>query len=67
MFGISPFDLPWWGWILCGFGLAVLGSLAGKSGGENRAEIVSTFVSVILYVAAVVCAVIGVIRFLNWA
>jgi len=66
MFGLDLSVLTWWGWILCGVGLAVLGSRAGKSeGDETRGGFLRTTVSIAFYLAAVVCAFIGVMRFLR--
>jgi hypothetical protein len=66
MFGINPSDLPWWGWILCGLGFAVFGWIAGKRGEESDSEFLGLIVSILLYMMAAVCAVIGIARFVKW-
>jgi hypothetical protein len=66
MFGINPSDLPWWGWILCGFGFAVVGWIVGNRGEESHRGFVGMVVSILLYMIGAVCAVIGIVLFVKW-
>ena len=68
MLGIGPADLPWWGWLMCGFVatgvgfyIRVFNETSKKDGGCG-----SIIVPVFLYFADLVCLGIGVIRFIKW-
>jgi hypothetical protein len=68
MFGISPSDLPWWGWILLGFVAAVIGFFRGALADTSKDDSgCGTMILVcLLYLFALLCGGIGLIRFVKW-
>jgi hypothetical protein len=69
MFQISPADLPWWEWLLCGVASAIIGFIVAlvidylsknKHGG-----CIAVVVQIIFYVIALLCLIIGLIRFVK--
>ena len=67
---ISPSDLQWWGWVLCGLGATLvsvilyIGAEVASASDWKGAGYVS---AVITGLAAVGCFLIGLIRFIKWA
>jgi hypothetical protein len=61
-------DLPWWGWLIgaTACGLLAVDGLVGVIG-KPAEGLFSKLVIVILLIADVIFAIIGVIRFLKWA
>ena len=66
MFGLDPSLLPWWGWILCGLGLAIFGWIVGSRGDDTSPEFGRLMVSILLYGLAAVSVVVGIYRFIKW-
>lgn len=62
----SPSDLPWWGWLLCAAGGFVGGFLAFRICENVDADNAGRGVLVLSWIAAAICAAIGVIRFVKW-
>jgi hypothetical protein len=71
MFGISPADLPWWGWLLCGGGAAIIALFVGmissvQSDKKGGGGCFLYLVAAVFGLAAAGCGLVGIIRFVKW-
>ena len=65
---VSPADLPWWGWMLCGAVGAIVSFCSAtyavsKSEKPGRQEGSAFFIAVVFCLAAFACGVIGMLRY----
>jgi len=62
---ISPKAMPFWGWLFCATGcwlvLRVAAAAQDRYGGPIYGAVITTS-----GIAAVFCAIVGILRFLNW-
>jgi tellurite resistance protein TehA-like permease len=59
MFGISPSDLPWWGWFLCAVGAGIISHMSG-----NAAEDKAYFNDLLFYafgIGAIICVLMAIL------
>jgi tellurite resistance protein TehA-like permease len=64
---MSPSNLPWWGWFLCAFGAGLVALLIALFSSTREKKF---YFSIVMYyvfgITAVVCGIIGIIRFVRW-
>jgi len=64
---MNPADLPWWGWLLCALGAGFVAlMIAAYSSTREKTLYFSIVMYYIFGLAAVVCGIIGAIRFVKW-
>ena len=65
---MSPSDIPWWGWLLCSIGAGLVALLIALVSSTREKKF---YFSIVMYyvfgISAVVCGIIGIIRFVKWA
>ena len=64
----GPSDLPWWGWLLCALGAALLTAIMaiGLLAKEEN-DWGGLVILVIAALATVISFLVGIIRFVKWA
>ena len=63
---MSPSDLAWWGWLLCGMAAAFVAIRAWNSFENGKGESFPLLLAVVSGIASVICGLIGIIRFVKW-
>jgi hypothetical protein len=62
---ISPSDLPWWGWLACAIGGAIL-MVVGVMAEDSSDEPFGSIIAIVGFLAMLTCGAIGIIRFVKW-
>ena len=64
---MSPSNLAWWEWFLCAFGAGLVALLIALFSSTRERKF---YFSIVMYyvfgIAAAVCGIIGIIRFVKW-
>jgi hypothetical protein len=70
---MSPADLPWWGWMLCAAGAALLARVSFTNAWSSllvsqniQTSQRSYFVGVVVSIAAAILGIVGLVRFVKW-
>ena len=64
---IEPSDLPWWAWLGCALGFAVVGRFAYVGFTAGGGGILLLLLMIASGLLATGCAFVGIIRFVRWA
>jgi hypothetical protein len=67
MFGISPSDMQWWAWLIVAAIAAFLTIGSGVAAEGKKGGCMSYVLMFLFGLVALVCGVIGLIRFIKWA
>jgi hypothetical protein len=62
---MSPSDLPFWAWLLCALGCLVIGIAFVIAGRDGNSRVVVAL-GLLVNLAALACAAIGIILFVKW-
>jgi hypothetical protein len=63
---MSPADLPWWGWLLCGAGTSTA-TLVYFSKGKDTGSGWSLMWALLFGIASALCWIVGIVRLVKWA
>ena len=64
---IEPSDLPWWAWLGCALGFAVVGRFAFVRFAGKGEGVLSLLLLIAFSLMAIGCAFVSIIRFVRWA